>query len=172
MKKLYFSLLFLCVLSLFLSGCGAGRPEIGKAFLAPCRYEIGYAVNGAKGTAVLEFSADGAMSLLFTDTNSPLFGMQKIYTADGVKTLYHEIETADGGIYDPLSELKTIFETLAAQTYHKTAQITISGVPSYQHRFPAEQGEITLFTAADSLKPVKIEAKLGEYRYEINFKIT
>ncbi len=78
-----------------LSGCGKeGLKKENKTQLLSQgeRYRITFTVGEVQTTGEIFFSEGGTLHFLHTDSLSPLFGMEEVFTSDKHLTLFHEME--------------------------------------------------------------------------------
>ena len=93
MPKKIISNIMLCLIVFSFVGCANQKTDENPYFFnTESAYHIGFKCESGETNAKIFWDLDGALHLLHENSNSPLFGMEEIFTNDGVKSHFHDME--------------------------------------------------------------------------------
>ena len=162
-------LIFLCF---FVSCASETKADPSSFFASPFRHSVGFAINSAKGTAVIDQTPNGEFVIEYTGETSPYFGLRESFTESRMKTEFGGMTVEETEAF-PLS--RTVFELYAFLgncRFGNGENTAINGIKAKSYRFFCNGGNAEVFVGAENGLPLKIVFSKNDDRIELNYSGT
>jgi len=160
------TVIFLLIAILLFCSCSKPQETLSEPFFpSECVYHVGFQCGNARTLAQIFFDGDGSFHLLHEDTSSPLFGMEEVFTKEGVKSSFHELEFESVPYPGGISVLYPILQTVRTGT---PAEKEADGEKMI-FRYCTDSADFLFeFRQKDSV-PLRILGKYAEEEFTVNF---
>ncbi len=164
-KKAILAVFLLSILFCF--GCSSEVKKDEPIFFdEETSFHIGFKSNGTNAKARLFFDESGSLHLLHEDTSSPLFGLEEIFSEDGVESHFYELKFENapysGGTAAVYGALKTIREKESIASEANRGLTTLL--------YQTEEMDFSFTFEEDTRRPVRIFGKNNGEVFDINFQ--
>ena len=163
-KKAVLAVFLLSIL--FTIGCSAEKKKEKPIFFKPdTSYHIGFKSENANTKAKLFFDEKGLLHLLHEDTSSPLFGLEEIFSREGVKSLFYDLEFENALYYGGTA---TIYRAIVAiKNEESFSRETKEGITTCVYE--GKQLNFSFAFDEESLVPLRIFGTENGMEFDINF---
>lgn len=165
MRKKVISTIFLLSILFCFSCSKEPKKDIPIFFADEAPFHIGFKTETTQTKAKLFIDQTGALHLLHEDTSSPLFGLEEIFSEDGVKSHFYELEFENspysGGVTTIYRALITI------QNEECISKERTKGLTTYNYK--TDQMDFSFTFTENTYHPVRIFGKDDGIEFDINF---
>ncbi len=170
MKIQYKITLLITVLCLFFTGCGQTQERGANAFIETEKdYIVGIKISGFETCAKIHLFENGEVRILYTDSYSPLYGMEERYGKDSVTTQYDDIQWKSDEILMQCSVIYDAITILNSKKPIKEAKATLDGKDVKMYLYENDYVSFSVFLNEKGNSIRKIEGKKQNSPFEINF---
>ncbi len=165
MRKKVIATVFLLSILFCFSCSKSPQKETSPFFGKEEAYHIGFKTETTQAKAKIFFDKQGDFHLLHEDTSSPLFGLEEIFSDDGVKSHFYELEFTN-----PLYSggTATVYRALGViQNEEKEGEETSKGITTYSYK--TNQMDVSFVFSENNQMPIRIFGKDGGMEFDINF---
>lgn len=163
-KKAVLALFLLGIL--FSIGCSAEKKNDKPIFFKPetC-FHIGFKSENNETKAKLFFDEKGHLHLLHEDTSSPLFGLEEIFSREGVKSHFYDLEFQNALYYGGTATVYRAIE--AIKNEESISRETKQGITTYVYE--GKQLNFSFLYDENTKAPLRIFGKENGVEFDINF---
>ena len=161
-----FTALFILPLLLFLyTGCSKKQPDFTGDLLLSNQHHISIKTETLQTRARIFYDESGAMHLLHADPQSALFGLEEIFSSQGVKSNFYQLEFESLPYFDGAGTVFQAFETVRTcspakiQSDHEHIKLC----------YESENSDFSLTLTKENCKPVCMKGQLESKSFDINF---
>ena len=170
MKIRYKITLLIIVLSLFIIGCSKSQESVVDTFLETEKdYIVGIKISDFETSAKINIFKNGDVRILYTDVNSPLFGMEERYNKNSITTQYDDVQWKFTEI---LPQTSVIYEAIALINSKKPIKITketLNGNVGMMYHYQSDNMTFSVFMIHKDNSIKRMEGKKENTAFEINF---